>query len=185
MLIESFTFVVILGVGSLLFALILIFCVGASMGNHIFAKCIFSVPLVYLFLLMVLQLGFAIFLHIHQKDVKQQVQEEFKSLWDKREFSNNIKTINYIQQNLKCCGFDSYQDYKTEVPNSCCEKGVKTCYSFLYFTKGCKQELVHVSSGVFCAMEIICFALAFVEVFILFWVCYAKSLKPSCHESHV
>lgn len=174
--------ILLVGFGVMILALIIIYCLLAWFGA--LSKCIFSVPAVYLLFLMVMQLFFAVFLYTHHHEALQQVQEEFKSLWENRDNPTSMETINIIQQNFQCCGYDSYQDYKTYVPPSCCPKDVKICYSFRYFTKGCKQELAHIAHGVLFWIVIICFVLVALETFTMFWTCYISSVKPKCHDNH-
>ena len=78
--------------------------------------------------------------------IEKQLKQDIK-LYDSS--SHYKDAIDLLQKDFKCCGLESYQDWKitmlNNVPDTCCKKIVKKCgQNFTknaIYVKGCFEEL--------------------------------------------
>lgn len=114
--------------------------------------------------MVVLQIVLAAFVLIYNSDVLQYTQNGWNKLWQGREVSEiNREAINGLQSTFECCGSNSMLDY-TNIPQSCCTKGVDICTRIQAYKTGCAprfRELVQNSSTQIAYLSI---AMAIIEV---------------------
>ncbi|KAM9351312.1 CD63 antigen [Symphorus nematophorus] len=123
--------IVIIGVGVVIFFIAFFGCCGAWKENY----CMVTTFAVLISLVIIVEIAAAIAGYIFRKKISAVVQD---SLTDMINNYNNgtdefKKTVDQLQEDLKCCGVNSSSDWRTfkpegnSVPDSCCVNVTAKC----------------------------------------------------------
>lgn len=113
-------------------------CCGAMTENF----CMMFTFATLLGLVVIIQIASAVMVYMYQDDAEEQISNKMKEGMrhydpDSTEYEGVTMTWNQIQSDLKCCGVDKYEDWKTtnfskpngDVPDDCCKTISKGCGS--------------------------------------------------------
>lgn len=117
--------------GSVMFVIAFMGCCGALRESN----CMMMTYSLLLFVVLVIEIGVAVAMIYYRDDFQTLVKEGFtKSIAKyKQEDKAAIEAWDTLQQNIKCCGVDSYSDWASlqpisvSVPDSCCIKKQQNC----------------------------------------------------------
>lgn len=123
--------IIVICVGIVIFVIAFFGCSGALQKN----KCMLNTYATFLIIIFLAEIGAAIAIYNFKGDLKDVVTKNMKNgmnNYNKTGYEGVTKSWDLIQQDLKCCGVDSPQDWQNttvvKVPNSCCQgEGVKGC----------------------------------------------------------
>jgi len=148
-------------IGAVMFIVSFFGCCGAYKEN----KCMIFTHATFMTLITVVLVGLAVALAvgITDENLKPKIETEMTELlqnYNKSEHAGVTKTLDFIQENLKCSGVGSYKDWKStpfggtgDVPDTCCKvvelgcgKGIGDLdeeeAKHTIYTKGCLDKLV-------------------------------------------
>merc|ERR1712223_2316077 len=148
-------------IGAVMFIVSFFGCCGAYKEN----KCMIFTHATFMTLITVVLVGIAVALAvgITDENLKPGIEAKMKELlqnYNKSEHAGVTKTLDFIQENLKCSGVSSYRDWKStafggkgDVPDTCCKKVEPGCGVGIadldedeakntIYTKGCLDKLV-------------------------------------------
>ncbi|ODM96935.1 CD63 antigen [Orchesella cincta] len=125
-------------VGFIMFVIAFLGCCGAFTENH----CMMMLYSVLVGLILVIQLGAAVAAYAFQDDVEGVLRNGMEKSFDKyynidaAGHNDSVKSWDFLQYNLKCCGVDSHIDWANAtdapvigfIPKTCCiGGGVENC----------------------------------------------------------
>lgn len=112
------------------------------------SKCMMMTYATLLTILLIAEVAIAVGIYMYKDDFKDLLKDGFnKSMGEYGTQQQITESWDTMQGNLKCCGIDSYKDWKThnidEVPLSCCMDGNK-CEDTKgsYYAQGCLDKAV-------------------------------------------
>ncbi|CAH8452093.1 unnamed protein product [Heterobilharzia americana] len=116
----QYLIITIIVLGCILFILGALGMFGACTKN----VCLLTTYCVLLGLLIIGQIGAGIAAIIYKPKVKEHITDALKSIVS-RYYSNEHfkKVLDEVQTKLKCCGAESPDDYRSNVPDSCKSSG--------------------------------------------------------------
>ncbi|CRL05701.1 CLUMA_CG018733, isoform A [Clunio marinus] len=131
------TIVIFLGV--FIFFISFLGCCGA-IQSHV---CLLETYSICLLLLVMFQVMLACFIFLFVDDVQKESVRSFSRMWRSRGTSRDSRVmVDMIQENLECCGSNSFLNYSLDkIPKSCCKRGVDFCTREQTFYVGCKMQL--------------------------------------------
>jgi len=168
--ISNAPFIVLIGVGAVLFVLTFFACCGAFMEN----TCMLMTFSYTVGALVLLQIGAVVVVYRYRSKVEDVVIKEGQNLiYDYDRVPEAKIFIDEMQWNLKCCGFrnvSDWSDWKSEhqqtYPESCCERTVKTCSTPAY-KNGCAkpvEEGINANSGILIGVVVAYIAIQFISM---------------------
>lgn len=94
-------------------------CIGAARQ----VKCMLLTYFILLFLIFVTMLIGGVLGFVFREKVELTMQQEMKTAIKLYEGNRYItRAWDTTQERFKCCGYDSYWDWQTRIPESCCEE---------------------------------------------------------------
>merc|ERR1719282_597196 len=123
--------VILFAIGSLIMVSQVVLCSGTFWQN----KTTLYVFLVLMWIILIIQVAFTIWLYDDLPKFSSQVRAQLTTLM-KRYGENGDMTMNEIQYDYSCCGVEGYKDwYNTtwgylhpyQIPGSCCNSFSPTC----------------------------------------------------------
>ncbi|KAJ8412230.1 hypothetical protein AAFF_G00144970 [Aldrovandia affinis] len=134
--------IVLIAVGVVIFFIAFFGCCGAWKENY----CMVTTFSLLLSLIVIVEIGAAIAGYVYRGKLNEIVDESLKDMVSKYNTSSDVKkTVDNMQQELKCCGVNSSDDWAnyrpdgTSVPDSCCKTD----------TTGCGNNNMHDSDKVY------------------------------------
>jgi len=135
-------------IGSIIFVIAFLGCCGAMRENN----CMMMTYALILGILLIAEITIAVLAHVYKDDFRKELGKGLKK--SMMEYGYNDTPLNEgwdsMQQNLKCCGVDSYLDWAettwnpnplNRVPTSCCITPADGCSNGLIpiniYTQGC------------------------------------------------
>jgi len=172
---------VLIGVG-LLIAIVGFFgCCGALREN----KCLLGTYVFLLVLVMLAEIGIAVLAILFQDKVDDTLGDNFKTLVTKYYVDDTTsdqskafqELVNSVQGELKCCGYDSYEDYgNVALDTSCC--AVDDCTAVTENYDGCSTQLVALVTEQSLIVIGIGVGIACLEIFgIIFGLCLCLNVE--------
>eukprot|EP00795_Rhopilema_esculentum_P005006 gene5006-111_t len=127
-------------IGAAIFIIAFLGCIGALRENI----CMLKTFEYIIYLLMLLELGGALGLYFAKDKAKGVVKDALKkTIPNYRDDIDLQSIIDYFQENVKCCGIDTYDDWESNIYFNCSSPGAEACgvpYSC------CKNLLLELSS---------------------------------------
>uniref|UniRef100_UPI0037E96328 CD63 antigen n=1 Tax=Semicossyphus pulcher TaxID=241346 RepID=UPI0037E96328 len=122
--------IVVIAVGVVIFFIAFFGCCGAWKENY----CMVTMFAVLLSLVIIVQIAAAIAGYVYRKKISAVVQDSLVDMISKYNSTEQFKkTVDKLQEDLKCCGVNSSSDWKgfkadgKSVPDSCCVNVTEKC----------------------------------------------------------
>ncbi|XP_074537646.1 CD63 antigen [Halichoeres trimaculatus] len=122
--------IVVIGIGVVIFFIAFFGCCGAWKENY----CMVTTFAILLSLIIIVQIAAAIAGYIFRNKLSAIVQDSLSDMIPKYNSTDEFKkTVDKMQEDLKCCGVNSSADWKNfkpdrkSVPDSCCKNVTKNC----------------------------------------------------------
>lgn len=171
---------ILIVVGSIIFVIAFFGCCGAIRENHCMVVT-FSVLLLTIFCI---EMAAGICGYVYREDVKNAVEKQSeKSMLKYNDNPEIKKSWDLMQQDLKCCGTNSINDWKAHgmsTPASCCKvwvTGEETCDKG-YYDNGCAPALKEKIENLALVIGGVAIGIAFVQlVGVIFACCLARSIR--------
>ncbi|XP_050455861.1 CD63 antigen-like [Cataglyphis hispanica] len=180
----AFPSITLIVIGSIIFVIAFFGCCGAIRESH----CMIVTFATLLLTILIIQVAVAIYAFVVLKnadeiDFKNEYAMNVFNYYTKRESQKEL--VDLIQQELECCGVESYKDFKTlniSIPGSCCGKDptnvALTCSQQEAYEEGCVVALKDLFKSACAALGGIALGIAAIELIgIIFALCLANSIK--------
>ncbi|KAL2715539.1 CD63 antigen-like [Vespula squamosa] len=173
--VPSMTFIVI---GSIIFVIAFFGCCGAIRESH----CMTITFASFLLTIFIIQIAVAIYAFVVFRESNVNIYDTYKEVFYNYWTSTTQREIvDMVQSNLKCCGVDSFDDFKNignhTIPPSCCEL-MQHCSESMSFQTGCASALKSFLIYAGKVLGGIAIGIAAVELIgIIFALCLAQSIK--------
>jgi CD63 antigen len=118
--------ILLIAVGCAVFLIAFMGCCGVLRENN----CMMMTYAVFMSIILLIQVGIAVAAHVYEDDFKDVLTKGMQKSIDKYEGKKEVREAwDTMQNNLKCCGYDSYNDWRkiNKVPQSCCIKVEEGC----------------------------------------------------------
>ncbi|KAM6983107.1 CD63 antigen [Tautogolabrus adspersus] len=122
--------IVVIGIGVVIFFIAFFGCCGAWKENY----CMVTTFAILLSLVIIVEIGAAIAGYVFRNKLSTIVQDSLVDMIPKYNSSSEFqKTVDKLQEDLKCCGVNSTSDWKNffpdknSVPDSCCVNVTAKC----------------------------------------------------------
>lgn len=172
--------IILIVVGSIVFLVAFLGCCGAMQESY----CMLMLFSVFLFLILVAEIAAGALGFVYKGKVDHIAQGKFmQSLEDyNRETGGKVKPIHeawdFIQSQLECCGVNSSQDWKGQVPKSCCSNADNCGPAGPYYDKGCYDTVKEYISKYAVYVGIAGIGIGLIEIIgIIFSCCLANQVK--------
>lgn len=177
----TFPSIALIVIGSIIFVIAFFGCCGAIRESH----CMVITFASLLLTILIIQVAIAIYTFVALKNADDiNFRDEYKTkVFDKYNSSEETKEfVDFIQNELKCCGVDSYNDFlrnKPYIPGSCCGKNSSdTCTQQNAYQTGCVSALKDLFKYASAILGGIALGIAAIELIgIIFALCLANSIK--------
>ncbi|XP_065060833.1 tetraspanin-33-like [Rhopilema esculentum] len=111
-------------IGAAIFIIAFLGCIGALRENI----CMLKTFEYIIYLLMLLELGGALGLYFAKDKAKGVVKDALKkTIPNYRDDIDLQSIIDYFQENVKCCGIDTYDDWESNIYFNCSSPGAEAC----------------------------------------------------------
>ncbi|KAL6429210.1 hypothetical protein ACFW04_008142 [Cataglyphis niger] len=179
----AFPSIALIVIGSIIFVIAFFGCCGAIRESH----CMIVTFATLLLTILIIQVAVAIYAFVVLKNADE---INFKNEYALKVFNHyedsQKELVDLIQQELKCCGVESYEDFKKtlniSIPGSCCGKdpnnAAVTCSQQEAYDEGCVVALKDLFKSACAALGGIALGIAAIELIgIIFALCLANSIK--------
>lgn len=142
-------------------------------------RCLLLTFFLLLFLLMLVELAAACLLLFHDKEIPAYLEKYLKEELKKAKQDNDTTLTEWdlIQNGLHCCGVVNVTDWKSNIPESCCD-GPCDSKTPNYYKQGCLKTMQDFFEEHFLYIGIAVIVLCIIEVL---GMCFAMTLY--CHIS--
>lgn len=130
------TSIALIILGVIIFMIPFFGCCGAVRED----TCMVKTYGIALLVILICEIAVGITAFVYRTQVGNTVQKEASIYF--RNYTANNATVDRIQIDWKCCGFDGPTDYNTSLPLSCCPKPNKICDLSHAYKLGCKETVV-------------------------------------------
>lgn len=162
-------------VGGFVFITAFFGCCGAIRESH----CMLITYAIILLTLLVVEVGCVVLTFVYRNQIEDVVQEEIRNRFGN--YSTNQKFVDGIQKELKCCGANGPDDWRGNIPASCCKELTQSgqCKSISdIYTDGCSQKIIDTVKSELKKLGVVAVGVAFVKaVAVIFSLCLASSIK--------
>ncbi|KAI7794311.1 CD63 antigen [Triplophysa rosa] len=182
---------VLIVVGVIIFFIAFFGCCGALKENH----CMVTTFAVFLSLIIITEIGAAIAVYVYRGKMNDLVNEGFKTLIkDYNTTESARKTLDGIQNELKCCGANSSDDWvnfmptHSSVPDSCCKNVTQNCgigaihNDNKIYTHGCQPAIVNILKQNILWVAVAALVIAFVQIIGIVLACVLMRAIRSGYE---
>jgi len=132
-------------VGCVIFAVAFVGCCGAANES----PCLIYTYAVLVTLILILQVGAAIAAYALKSDLRDEIKSKMEAgmtNYGKAGYEGVTNTWDVIQDDLDCCGVNSYVDWNSTIPDSCCKDQFEA--------EGCAANLDNINkSGCYVTFE--------------------------------
>ncbi|CAL8080512.1 unnamed protein product [Calicophoron daubneyi] len=163
----------LMGVGGITLITALFGCCGAYHES----QCLLGAYFTILLVIFIGQVTAATLGYIYRDELMKYADErmsegleEYSMLRDQRERPTPF--MDNIQRMLKCCGLESYQDFKESIPIACCDRRVSNCDNLQLdpsevYKDGCKDKYKTLLKDKLIIIFLILVSIAAFEIFCL------------------
>ncbi|KAB0794367.1 hypothetical protein PPYR_11206 [Photinus pyralis] len=173
-------------VGVVVFVIAFFGCCGAIKES----TCLLTTYAVILLVILIAQIAVGIYAFIQTKETsfkESDVQSGFAKLISDYGIKTTKEAVDFVQEELKCCGAKDKNDWHSQIPASCC-KGVQDpnyCPADKAYSSGCGEELYNFLIKSFNIIGIVIIVIAAVELFgAVFALCLSSSIKNNERRGH-
>jgi len=130
----SFPPILIIVIGCIVFFIAFMGCCGTIRES----KCMMMTYATVLLILLIAEVALVVLFYTHQDELKDVMEKGLKKSMADYEKEEVKEVWDTLQHKLECCGAQSFKDWGSAVPASCCRS--QPCNN-VYFTEGCVEKL--------------------------------------------
>jgi CD63 antigen len=170
----------VLALGVIVFIIAFFGCCGAIRES----QCLLNLYSLCLLIVVILQILLAIFVLVYNEDIKKGAFRGWDRLWAGNNYELNRSAIEQIQRALQCCGSQSFLDYGTILPSSCCSPDAQFCNQLTSYHVGCKTKINTIVEDSASWIAYLSIAMAAVELMgVIFGCCLSSNIRNSSRYS--
>ncbi|XP_066997503.1 23 kDa integral membrane protein [Anabrus simplex] len=180
--------ILLIVIGCIVFVVAFLGCCGAIRESH----CMVITFAIFLLTIFIFEIVVGALAFVYSNDTQDVLDDSLNKIMEDYKAGNQEanKTMNTIQDALKCCGYKGPDDYPGMLPKTCCVISEHECPNHLgskvHYTIGCSEALKQFVKDSGIVLGGVAIGFAFIElVGIVFALCLANTIKNNSRRRAV